>query len=208
MKTVSLLMFLSAVLLCGCFGGKASQQKALAQKRTFVPLAETAQAVTPSPDFAAVKIRPFRVLPPFDARTFIVYRAEGEFAADFYNGWLAQPQDLIRVQTTRYLEQAKLFKAVYDIGCGTMTPLGLEGVVSELYLDYSGEKPAAVVTMRLLVLDERVPSFNVLFSEEKSTRVTFAPNGKTAASHAFGQALTQTLEALVKALAKAPLPSK
>jgi len=79
-------------------------------------------------------------------------------------------------------------------------------VISELYLDYAGEKPAAVVTLRLLVLNERSPDFTVLFTAEKSARVTFDPASKTAASQAFGAALTQTLEALTRALAAAPLP--
>jgi len=206
MKTIPFLMVAMAGLLAGCFGGKAAQQHALAQKRTFVPVADAAQAVTPSPGFAAVKIRPFRVLPPFDACAFIVRRAGGEFAADFYNGWLVPPQELVRVQTARYLEESRLFAAVYDMGCGTVAPLGLEGVVSELYLDYAGDQPAAVVTLRLLILDEQSPSFSVRHTSEKTARVTFDAAGKNAASQAFGKALTQALEALAKDLAQAPLP--
>ena len=206
MKENVLLSLLSVGLLAGCFGGKAAQQQALAQKRTFVPLAAAAQPVTPAPEFAAVKIRPFRTMPPFDSRAFIVRRAGGEFAADYYNGWLVPPHDLLRVQTARYLEESRLFTAVYDTACGTVAPLGLEGVVSELYLDYTGDKPAAVVTMRLLLLDERTPDFTVLYTCEERARVPFESVGTTAASQAFSQALTQTLEALVKSLAQAPLP--
>ena len=64
----------------------------------------------------------------------------------------------------------------------------------------------AVVTLRLLVLNERSPEFTVLFTAEKSARVSFDPAAATAASQAFGTALTQTLEALTRALAAAPLP--
>lgn len=208
MKKNSLLMTLLAGLLAGCFGGTSAQQQARVQKRTFAPVAGAARAVSPSPGFAAVKVRAFRALPPFDARTFIVRRPGGEFAADFYNGWVVSPQELLRVQTARYLEGARLFAAVYDAGCGTAAPLGLEGVVSELCLDYTGERPAAVVTLRLLVLDERTPEFTVLYTDEKGARVAFDPAAPTAASQAFGQALTQALEALTQALAQAPLPKK
>jgi ABC-type uncharacterized transport system auxiliary subunit len=193
-------------LLSGCFGGASAQRQARAQKRTFVPLAAAVNPVAPSPGFAPVKIRAFRALPPFDARTFIVRRAGGEFAADYYNGWLAAPHELIRAQVARYLEEAGLFAAVYDSSSGTIAPLGLEGVVSELYLDASGDAPAAVVTLRLLVLDERTSAFTVLATCERSVRAAFDPADPTAASQAFGRALTQALEALAAALARAPLP--
>ena len=86
----------------------------------------------------------------------------------------------------------------------TVAPLGLEGLVTELYLDHSGDAPAAVVTLRLLVLDERTPSFTVLATHEAQARVAYTPSAPAAASEAFGQALTQTLEALAAALAGAP----
>ena len=194
------------LLFAGCLGGKAAQQQAAAQKRTFVPVAGSAKPLAPAPLFAAVKIRPFRALPPFDARAFIVRRAGGECAADFYNGWIVAPQELIRGQAARYLEEAGLFSAVYDAASGTVAPLSIEGIVSELYLDFSQATPEAVVSLRLLVLDERTPSFDVLFTAEKGARVPLDPAGSAAASHAFGAALTQTLEALARDLAAAPLP--
>ncbi len=200
--TIALALLLSS----GCLGGKSAQMQAAAQKRTYVPVASAAQPVTPAPGFAAVKIRPFRALPPFDARAFIVRRAGGEFAVDFYNGWIVAPQELVRVQTQRYLEEAGLFAAVYDADSGTLAPLSVEGVVSELYLDYAGAEPAAVVTLRLLVLNERASDFTVLFSAEKSARVTFKTEDSNAPAQAFGAALTQTLDALTRALAAAPLP--
>jgi ABC-type uncharacterized transport system auxiliary subunit len=198
-------MFLLA-LLSGCFGGTSAQVQALAQKRTFVPVAAAPKPAAAPPGFAAVKVRPFRALPPFDARTFIVRRQGGEFAADYYNGWLAAPHELIRVQAARYLEAAGLFAAVYDSASGTVAPLGLEGVVSELYLDATGGTAAAVVTLRLLVLDERAPAFTVLYTREESARVPVASPSASAASQAFGQALTQALEAQAAALAQAALP--
>ena len=193
------------LLLAGCLAAAPrAQQKAAAQKRTFLPVAAAPSAPAAAPRFAAVKIRSFRALPPFDATGFVVRRSGSEFATDFYNAWLVPPQDLIRVQTARYLEQTGLFGAVYDASSGTLPPLSLEGVVSELFLDYAGQAPAAVVTLRLLVLDERAPAFTVLFSAEKTGRAAFDPADPAAPAHAFGQALTQALEALSRALAEAP----
>lgn len=197
---------LSLALLCGCFSGKGAQQKALAQKRTFIPLVEAPAPATQAPLFGALKIRPFKVLPPYDARNFVVRREGGETVLDFYNGWLASPAELIRVQATRYLEASGLFASVYDAGSGTSAPIGLEGLVGEFYLDYAGTSPAAVVKLRFLLLDERTPLFNVLFTSEKESRAPIIASEKNAASQAFSRALARALEALVKDLARAPLP--
>jgi ABC-type uncharacterized transport system auxiliary subunit len=199
---VTMILLASSVLLAGCLGsgGRSAQREAQAQKRTFVPLAGEAGPLASAPRAAAVKMRGFRVQPPFDVRHFIVRRPGGEFAADYYNGWLAAPHELIRVQATRYIEAAGIFAAVYDNSSGTVAPLGLEGLVTELYLDHTGKEPAAVVALRLLVLDERTPSFAVLATHEARARVAYAPGSPTAASEAFGQALTQVLEMLTKEL--------
>ena len=202
---VSTIVLTIGMLLVGCLSGRHAQRQALAQKRTFVPLAGLAKPISPAPRAAAVKVRAFRALPPFDVRTFIVRRPGGEFAADYYNGWLAAPHELIRVQATRYLEASGLFAAVYDSASGTVAPLGLEGLVTELYLDHSGDTPAAVVALRLLVLDERTPSFTVLATHEAQARVAYTPGVPSAASEAFGRALTQVLETLTAALSTCSL---
>lgn len=193
-----------ALLLTGCLNTPQAHQLAAKQKRSFAPLAAPAAALTPR--FATLKISTFRTLPPFDSRSFIVQRPGGEFVCDFYNTWIASPNDLIRAQAARYLEESRLFSAVYDASSGTRPPLSLEGVVDELYLDFTGEKPAAVVTLRLMLLDERSPTFAALFSAEKTGRAEFDPHAKTGAAQAFGNALTQALAALVQSLNSAALP--
>lgn len=201
---VGLFAFFSAIA-AGCLSApRAQQQAAAAQRRTFLPTA--APAAPQAARFAAIKIGTFRTLPPFDARTFIVRRPDGECVSDFYNGWVAAPNDLIRVQTARYLTETKLFSDVYDASSSVCPPFALEGVVSELALDYTGAQPVAVATLRLLVLDNRAPTFNVLFSAERTGRAAFTATDRTAPAQAFGHALTQALAALAQSLAEAPLP--
>ena len=108
---VTMILLASSVLLAGCLGsgGRSAQREARAQKRPFMPLAGEAGPLASAPRAAAVKMRGFRVQPPFDVRHFIVRRPGGEFAADYYNGWLAAPHELIRVQATRYIEASEAF---------------------------------------------------------------------------------------------------
>jgi len=192
-----------SLFLVGCFGSTRVQQKTV-QKHAFLPIVAPAPAQTTR--FAAIKIRTFRTLPPFDARTIIVRRPGDEFVCDTYNTWIAPPNDLFRSQTARYLEETHLFSAVYDASSGTLPPLGLEGVISELYLDFTGKKPVAVVTLRLLILNEKVPAFTVLYSAEKTGRFAFDPSDKVSLSKVFGQALTQALEAQAHSLMETSLP--
>ena len=204
-QSIPLFQTLGCLLLAaGCFGTPRAQQQATAQKRAFIPV--VAPAAPLDTRFAALKVRAFRTLPPFDASTFIVRRAGNEYVRDYYNTWVAAPNDLVRCQTVRHLEQSRLFSSIYDASSGTLPPLGLEGVVSELFLDFTGPKPAAVVTLRLQILDERSPSYSVLFSDEKSGRAEFDASDRNAPAVAFGAALTQALEALTQALASASLP--
>lgn len=190
----------------GCLsGGSRAQRQAQTQKRTYMPMVETAKPLAESPLFAAAKLRAVRVSEPFDARTFIVRRGNTEFTADYYHSWLRAPQDLIRAQTARYLQSANLFTAVHDTGSGTSAPLGIEGIVDELYLDYTDpQQPAAVVTMRLLVTDERSPTFTPLFSARQSIRAPLPPS---APADALTDALTRVLAALTLDLSNATLPA-
>ena len=176
------------------------QRAAAEQKRTYLPEAEMPAAAAGQARFGEVKVRAFRGLPPFNAASFVVKRANGETVLDFYNAWVGPPHELIRVQAARYLERAGLFGAVYDAGSGTSAPLGLEGTVCELFLDCRGEKPAAVVTLRLVVLDEQSPTFTVLCSAEKTGRAACDAEGRDGIARAFNAALTQALAALVQEL--------
>lgn len=198
----------SLLVFSGCLAApRYAQKAALEQKRTFVPQVEAPKPLAEKPLFAAVKCRSFRALPPFDDRSFIIRRAKGELAEDYYNLWLASPQDLIGAAAGRYLEGTGLFKAVYDSGSGTQTAIGLEGVVTELLLDYTkADAPVAVVGLRLSVLDERTPDFAVLFTVEKRCEAPVAEKGPAAASQAFSAALGQALDGIAQAFKGARLP--
>ena len=184
----------------GCSSSSGVQRQAVEQKRTYLLEAGMPAATAAHARFGAVKVRAFRGLPPFNSASLVVKRANGETVLDFYNAWVAPPHDLVRVQATRYLERAGLFSAVYDAASGTLASVGLEGSVCELYLDCRGEKPAAVITLRLMLLDERSADFTVLCASEKSARADYDPSREDGIAHAFNAALTKALEAIAAEL--------
>jgi len=189
------------VLGPGCVGSSSdAQRQAVEQKRTYLLEAGMPAAKTAHARFDVVKVRAFRGMPPFNSTSLVVKRANGETVLDFYNAWVAPPHELVRVQATRYLEQTGLFRAVYDATSGTVASIGLEGTVCELFLDCRSEKPAAVVTLRLALLDERSTEFAVLCAAEKTARADYDPTREDGIAQAFNTALTHALEALAKEL--------
>ena len=188
------------VLCGGCTSSSDIQRRAAEQKRTYLLEADTSAVAAQEARFDEVKIRAFRSLPPFNSPSLVVKRANGEAVLDFYTAWIVPPHELVRVQTVRYLEQAGLFRAIHDAASGSLPPLGLEGTVCELFLDCRGEKPEAVVTLRLVVLDERAPGFTVLGVAEKTARAGYDPAREDGIALAFNSALTQALGALAQEL--------
>ena len=202
MKPIISLSLMAAVLMAGCLGGGSKEQRlAQAQKRLFVPEAAPASNTVERPLFGAVKCRPFHALPPANNRSFVIRRAGGEAVADYYNGWLTAPEELFGTQVYRYLEKTGLFAQVFDAASGSVTDLGLDGWITDLYLDYTDpSKPMACVGLRLAILNERSPDFPVVISVERLAKAPVAAEGPTAASQAFSAAFSQTLTELVVAL--------
>jgi len=185
------------MLGAGCVSSSDAQRKAAEQKRTWLLEAEMPAAKGPARWSDGIKVRAFRSQPPFHAPNIVVKRANGETVLDFYNAWVAPPHDLVRVQAVRYFEASGLFPAVYDSTSGTLPPLGLEGTVCELFLDCRGERPEAVVTLRLVVLDERTPQFTVLCSAEATGRAAYDAEAPDGIARAFNAALTHALAEVV-----------
>ena len=139
--TISIL----ACLLTGCFGGgSAVQAKAAAMRRTFAPeLSPKSAPAGARPVWGTVRLNGFRALAPFDAKTFLYRRGENEYAADYYNGWIAQPADLIGDLFARYMETAAVFGRTVDARTATAADVAVQGIVTGLYLDTSGSRPKA-----------------------------------------------------------------
>ena len=210
-KALTLSTCLFTLLLCGCsiFGSKEAQKSFLQQKKVYIPHVGVPDRLCKKPLFAPVKLRMFHALPPWNEHGFVIRRGGGEYALDAYHGWVAQPADLVAVETGRYLEKAGLFKVVHPSESGSVPSLGLEGFLTEWVLDYSNpRKPVASVGLRLIVLDEESPNFTALFSVEKGARVPLSELSEGGGIQAFSEALGETLSQLCEALKRAPLPGE
>ena len=193
-----------ACLLAGCLGGGGSvQAKAAAMRRAFAP--EVSSAAAPDgarPVWGTVRLNGFRALAPFDAKYFLYRRGDGEFATDYYNGWIAPPADLIGNLFARYMEKAAVFGRTVDARVATGADVAVQGVVTELYLDTSASRPKAVVSLRL-VFTGLPPRAKLLVLKEASGEAEYAPGKRGAEAGAFSDALEKAFSALAGSIRKA-----
>jgi ABC-type uncharacterized transport system auxiliary subunit len=186
-------------LLSGCISSDA-QLLAVNQKRSYALQANLpAKPVGPT-RFNNLKMLSFNSQPPFEACNLVVKRANGETVMDYYTAWVAAPHELIRVQSMNYLRKSGLFKAVYDSSSGVLAPMGLEGTVEQILLDFHKERPMAVITLRFTIIDETAADFKMLWSAEATGSAPLESTDSNAIVSAFDAALTQALSKLTSEL--------
>ena len=204
MKNMIFALLLAPFLLGGCLSGNSeAQARAAAQRRTFVPeVAAPEKPLVEKPAFESVKCRAVRILAPFDSKQFIHRRSDGQFVADFYNGWLGMPADLVSAQIVRYLDASGLFSAVFDGRSSVSAQFGLECILTEFYVDDTGESPVATVGLRLLLIDEGAPKLSVRKSAKSFRTVPAKSSSPDDLTRAYNQALTECLKEGALALGK------
>ena len=158
-----------AALLTGCRLGKES-----APHRAFVLQAPPAPAAGPETGGApagVLLVRPFRVAPAFDSRSFVVRRGESEFATDAYNGFLGSPGTLLTEALAGWVRGLGVFATVLTGGSQLPPSHALEGEVTALYGDYRDPaRPAAVLALQLRLLHPLVASSAAVRWEREERR--------------------------------------
>jgi ABC-type uncharacterized transport system auxiliary subunit len=187
------------LLLSGCISSDA-QLIAVNQKHSYALQANLPAKPVATPRFGNLKMLSFNSQPPFDGGNLIVKRANGETVADYYSTWIASPHELIRVQAMNYIRKSGLFKAVYDSSSGALAPMGLEGTVEEILLDFRKERPMAIITLRLNIVDETATEFTMLWSNEATGSAPLESSDPADMTAAFDAALTQSLSKLTAEL--------
>lgn len=117
----------------------------------------------------------------------LVYRLPGgEVQSDYYHEYFSSPEVLLSQELTRWLRDSGLATLVMAESVA-LSDAVLEGSVTELYGDFTGDTPQAVVEMQFFLVSEKGSS-EVLYHK------TFRETEPVA---------TQTPEALVSAINRA-----
>ena len=152
--------FCSAPFLAGCSG----MNRPYPAKRTFALMVERERAgSTPSID-STLRVREFRVAPPYHGPEFIYQKSDSEFEADYYREFIASPGTMLTSETISWLSRAKLFGNVLPGNSAADNEYLLEGTVTALYGDYRDQPaPKAVMELQVFILAEQAAQTKVLF---------------------------------------------
>lgn len=98
-------------------------------------------------------VRPFKVAPAFDSRSFVIRRTEAEYVTDAYNAFLVSPGAMLTEAVAGWIRGLNVFAAVTTGGSQLSPTHVLEGEVAELYGDYRESGAAkAVLTVHFQLL--------------------------------------------------------
>ena len=160
-------------------------------------------AVHEGPSLGSVVVRRVLIQRPFDARGFVYRMANGQWRVDAYNGFLADPSDMIADAMARAFEGSRRFSMVTTAAVAVPTDLAAEAVVESFHCDYSDPaKPVAVVRMRMYIL-ARNEGHAVRAALESSASAPVESSSPSAVAAALSVAVARALDGAVSQLPKA-----
>jgi ABC-type uncharacterized transport system auxiliary subunit len=144
-------------------------------------------------DGVILKVRPFRVAPPYDGREFVYRKADGQLVADFYHGFAAGPGELVAAAAADWLAASGRFGSVLQPGISADAPYALEGAVLALYGDLRDpQRPAAVLELRVYLV-RAASGREIALDRRYSERVPLADATPEALARGFNEALANAL---------------
>lgn len=150
-----------------------------------------------------LRIGRISVAPPFEGREFVYRRDEVRYETDFYNGFVADPADMVAAAATGWFRHSGLFREVLSPRAGLAADYRLDAGVSALYVDFRGSQPAAVLTMRWRVL--RDIDSSLVLDVDSDERVALGERSPQGTALAYSEALKRALAKVEAALIAARL---
>jgi len=203
-RTPVLLLCLS---LCGVaaslLGGCVSLHKAYPAKRYYMLEAVREPAPSPAQNPATLRIGRVRASAQLPGRNFIYRTGDTVYETDFYNAFLAPPDQLIAEAAQRWLHLSGAFRHVVGLSSQIDADYLLEGSVLSLYGDYRVKDAArAVLALRITVLDGTGPAGSIVLDKVYRASYPAGQGTPDALAAAWNMALSQVLTDLETDLAK------
>lgn len=184
------LSVLALIVLAGC-----GINRPAVERQEFLIRPQRADSALVAPALGSLRVGRIEVAQPFDGRAF-VYRRDGQrYETDFYNGFTAEPAEMLADATAAWLRRSGRFKEVLPARSPGTAELRLDAVVSSFYVDFRAA-PAAVLAMHWRL--SRGDSLILESGSEES--VQLAAKTPAAAAQAYQEAVARALNRLEEGL--------
>jgi uncharacterized lipoprotein YmbA len=132
----------------------------------------------------------------------LVYRVdEVQYTSDPYHAFIAEPGAMLGNRMAAWLAREGPFKTVTQPGSVTPAQYVLEATVTELYGDFrERQRPAAVMTVQFVLIDETGTSPKVVHERTIASRVDLPQASPDGLVRGYGKALAEILSQLVPEL--------
>lgn len=192
-----------ALVLPGCTQLRTEPPR----KEYFVVSAERRIRSIAPPVGRVLLLQPVRISPAFDQQGFVYRRSATRYETDFFREFFAPPARLVGESFQRWLTTSGSFQQVVDVSSRLEPDYSMEVNVVEIYGDYSGEKPAAVLTVQVALFCEQAGGPSLVHSATYSERQEIQDSpGAEDLVEGWNMALQAILTAQEKDLATNTLP--
>jgi cholesterol transport system auxiliary component len=197
---------LAVTLACALGGCTLSRPSPV--KDTYLLQASLPKQPLGAPRPAALKVGAIAVAAPFRGKALVYREGDLKYETDFYNEFLASPSAMLTESASAWLAAARVFRDVLPASANADGDYVLEAFVSELYGDFrETAKPAAVITAKFFLIDNRTLSGVPMWQTELTQRVSINVRNADALAAGFDLAWTAILADLSRQLEKVPLAS-
>ncbi len=185
-------------LLPGC----AALNRPYPAKRSFALEIPNRPERASQPASATMRVRQFRVAPPYHQAQFVYRLGDTEFKRDYYDEFIASPAELLTDQTTAWLCDSGTFRTTCAGSSAADHDLVLEAVVTSLYGDYTKRSaPEAVLAIHFFVLAEQSARTAVVFDRTYAEHVALGGDGPDKLVRGWSEGLQRILTSLEADLA-------
>jgi cholesterol transport system auxiliary component len=175
-------------------------------KQTYLLQASAATQVSTAPRPATLKVGTISVAAPFRGKSLVYREGDLKYESDFYNEFFVAPSAMLTESAATWLAAAGVFREVLPAGANADGDFVLEGFVSELYGDFRDvDKPAAVLTGKFFLIDNRVLTGVPVWQTDLKQRIPLSSRSPDALALALNGAWSAMLGDLAREIAAAKL---
>lgn len=150
-----------------------------------------------------LKVRQFRVTPPYDGGSFVYKVGPDQYSTDYYTAFLMPTDRMLGEEVRNWLDRSGPFDRVIDAGSGARARFSLEGNVTAFYGDFTNRAaPRAVIEARFLLLSDDNAGPRILFTRSYSASAPVTGPGPAGLVDGWNRACRQMLEELTADLGR------